>query len=309
MADSPRERRLRNDFAAIQKLQSESTILDFVAIGALPESYTLIFRGLGVWKPEHHPDVLTRDEHQVVVRLSAGYPRMMPELFWKTPIFHPNISSSGVVCLGGYGTYWVPSVTLDELCTMLWDMIRYKNFDPESPYNRQAALWAKQYATARFPIDPRPIRNKIATASAFPAGVSTAPPKAPAGLRDVTSTLNRLFPSRQTQSPFRTSHTDTPSAGPPSPHISRDSAERYVANSGYGNGSNGSVSNGNGSSSAGNGASHSDPMARAAAMLSPVEAEIVLAEVIDSSPSMPNSPLASSPVVMRPPTGDILFIE
>lgn len=287
MADSPRERRLRNDFAAIQKLQSESSILDFVAIGALPESYTLIFRGLGVWKPESHPDVLTRDEHQVVVRFNASYPRMMPELVWKTPIFHPNISSSGVVCLGGYGTYWVPSVTLDELCTMLWDMIRYKNFDPESPYNRQAALWAKQHSSSRFPIDPRPIRNKVAQGT---AGNGAAP--APSSVRSVTSTLGSLFSSRQTQSPFRSSRVDSGSpSGPPDSHYARD-AERRVANL---------LNSGTALSS---GRQNNDPMARAAAMMNPVDAEIVIAEVIDHSPGMPGAP-----VVSRPPSGDILFIE
>lgn len=301
MADSPRERRLRNDFAAIQKLQSESTILDFVAIGALPESYTLIFRGLGVWKPENHADVLTRDEHQVVVRFNASYPRMMPELVWKTPIFHPNISSSGVVCLGGYGTYWVPSVTLDELCTMLWDMIRYKNFDPESPYNRQAALWAKQHAGARFPIDPRPIRNKIATPGFGPTTRPVSATPSQTGYRDVSSNLDRLFPSRQTQSPFRTSHSDSsPFNGPPSPHISRDSAERHVAN--------------RSSSSTSLPAGHqSDPMARAAAMLSPADAEIVIAEVIDHSAGLVGAQNAGShggsPVASRPASSDILFIE
>lgn len=301
MADSPRERRLRNDFAAIQKLQSESTILDFVAIGALPESYTLIFRGLGVWKTELNQDVLTRDEHQVVVRFNASYPRMMPELVWKTPIFHPNISSSGVVCLGGYGTYWVPSVTLDELCTMLWDMIRYKNFDPESPYNRQAAIWAKQHAGARFPIDPRPIRNKIATPGMVSTAKPAAPTSSPHGYRDVTSTLDRLFPARQTQSPFRTSHVDSAASnGVSAPHLSRDSAERSVAS--------------RSSSGTPLAANHqSDPMARAAAMLSPVDAEIVIAEVIDHSTSLLNGQNGGahggSPVASRPASSDILFID
>jgi hypothetical protein len=294
MADSPRERRLRNDFAAIQKLQSESSILDFVAIGALPESYTLIFRGLGVWKPEHHPDVLTRDDHQVVVRFNASYPRMMPELVWKTPIFHPNISSSGVVCLGGYGTYWVPSVTLDELCTMLWDMIRYKNFDPESPYNRQAALWAKQHSSSRFPIDPRPIRNKVAQGTV----ANNAPTPTPSSVRSITSTLNSLFPSRQTQSPFRSSRVDSGAFnGPPDSHISRDSAERRVAN--LLNSGTALTSGRQNSDPMAN-----DPMARAAAMMNPIDAEIVIAEVIDHSPGMPGAP-----VVSRPPSSDILFIE
>ena len=57
-----------------------------------------------------------------------------------TPIYHPNISEIGMVCLGGYGTHWVPSVQLDELCVMLWDMLRYHNYDIRSPYNRESAL-------------------------------------------------------------------------------------------------------------------------------------------------------------------------
>ena len=86
----------------------------------------------------------------------------MPEISWKTPIFHPNISASGVVCLGGYGTYWVPSLTLDELCTMLWDMIRYENYDEKSPYNREAAGWIKTQEEFRMPLDTRPLRDRLA---------------------------------------------------------------------------------------------------------------------------------------------------
>jgi hypothetical protein len=106
--------------------------------------------------------VLIRESHEVSIQLGAGYPRMMPELTWQTPIFHPNISGSGVVCLGGYGTHWVPSLNLDELCVMLWDIVRYANFDVESPYNREAALWARTQETYRLPVDPRPLRDRLA---------------------------------------------------------------------------------------------------------------------------------------------------
>jgi hypothetical protein len=211
---------------------------------------------------------------------------MMPELVWKTPIFHPNISSSGVVCLGGYGTYWVPSVTLDELCTMLWDMIRYKNFDPESPYNRQAALWAKQHSASRFPVDPRPIRNKVAQGSVGNPGATST------SARSVASTLNSFFPSRKAQSPFRSSRVDAGDfSGPPDSHYARE-AERRVANLLHSG------------TSLTSGRDNSDPVARAAAMMNPVDAEIVIAEVVDHSPGMPRAP-----VVSRPPSGDILFIE
>jgi ubiquitin-protein ligase len=159
MRKSPRQRRLEADYRAIVRLRDQSSIFDFEARGNPPESYRFLFHGLGVWKMG--TEVVLRDRHVVVVELAAAYPRLMPNLAWQTPIFHPNISSSGVVCLGGYGTHWVPSLTLDELCVMLWDMIRYANFDPNSPYNREAALWARLQEDLTLPLDPRPLRNHL----------------------------------------------------------------------------------------------------------------------------------------------------
>jgi len=86
---------------------------------------------------------------------------MIPELAWRTPIFHPNISANGVVCLGGYSTHWAPGLRLDELCVMLWDMARYANYDVDSPYNRAASYWARNQLQYRFPIDPRPLRDRV----------------------------------------------------------------------------------------------------------------------------------------------------
>lgn len=161
MAESPRLRRLRADRKALEGLKAESSIFNFAARGDLPDAYTLLFHGRGIYRTEQAP-VRLIERHEVHLRLGAAYPRMMPELTWRSPIFHPNISASGVVCLGGYGTYWVPSLALDELCTMLWDMIRYANFDPNSPYNRDAAIWAKTQTDYPLPLDPRPIRDRVA---------------------------------------------------------------------------------------------------------------------------------------------------
>jgi hypothetical protein len=138
----------------------ESTIFAFEANGMPPQKYRLVFTGSGFWR-DRYGQISVINHHEVLVELGAAYPRMVPNLAWQTPIFHPNISNNGVVCLGGYGTHWVPSLTLSEMCTMLWDMIRYKNFDTESPYNREAALWAKTQTDFRFPIDTRSIRDRI----------------------------------------------------------------------------------------------------------------------------------------------------
>jgi hypothetical protein len=161
MRKSPRDRRLNADHQAVEQLRADSTIFTFSAGGTPPQSYRFRFRGLGL-KLNPLGRVVLADEHEVVVELGAAYPRLVPGLAWQTPIFHPNISHNGVVCLGGFGTHWVPSLTLSEMCIMLWDMIRFKNFDTESPYNREAALWAKQQTEFRFPLDPRPLRNRIA---------------------------------------------------------------------------------------------------------------------------------------------------
>lgn len=164
MRKSPRTRRLESDFRAIQQLSRESSIFDFDSTGDLPEQYRLFFHGPGTFRTRRNT-VAIRDEHEIIIDLGAAYPRLMPGISWQTPVFHPNISSSGVVCLGGYGTNWVPSLQLDELCVMLWDMIRYRNYDVESPYNREAALWAKQQKDFLLPLDTRSLRDRTTTSS------------------------------------------------------------------------------------------------------------------------------------------------
>jgi ubiquitin-protein ligase len=204
--ESPRSRRLKSDYKALELLASESNILSFTSYGAPPDFYILKFRGRGFWKPDAQGEVQQRDEHEVHIRLGASYPRMMPELAWKSRIFHPNISASGVVCLGGYGTYWVPSLALDELCGMLWDMIRYENYDETSPYNREAAAWAKNQTYYSLPIDRRPLRDKLAAATAEESLLPLPLPKTakPKGRTSGTSPFRPTLPQvQQAMAPSR----------------------------------------------------------------------------------------------------------
>src|SRR5690606_17014850 len=43
---------------------------------------------------------------------------------------------------------------------MLWDMVRYENFDVSSPYNREAAIWARSQFSYDLPVDVRPLRDR-----------------------------------------------------------------------------------------------------------------------------------------------------
>ena len=214
MRQSPRLRRLRSDHKALQTLAEESTIFSFHGHGDPPELYVVRFAGRGLWKPEGNYDVRFHDSHEVHIRLGAAYPRMMPELAWKSPIFHPNISSSGIVCLGGYGTYWVPSLALDELCCMLWDMIRYENYDETSPYNREAAAWIKNQIHYRLPLDPRPLRDRKA-GYATPLAAEVVAEKPKAKKKDKSDSRWRGGSSADTTPPVRTPPAPVP--GPAHP--------------------------------------------------------------------------------------------
>lgn len=159
--DTPRNRRLRTDVEAMKQLKEQSTILDYQAFGDPPERYLITLRGKGLMRKSEAEPVELAEVHRVEIRLGIDYPRSRPDLQWLTQIFHPNISAVGAVCLGGYSTNWTPSLGLDELCTMLWDMVRYANFDPKSAYNYAAGRWCETQSQWTFPVDHRPIRDKL----------------------------------------------------------------------------------------------------------------------------------------------------
>lgn len=155
--ESPHIRRLRSDLAALERLQSESTIFRFQASGNPARLFMIEFFGKSLTREGDR--VSLRHAHQVEVELAAAYPRTPPSLRWLTPIYHPNISETGMVCLGAYAAHWAPGVSLADLCAMLWDMARYHNYDIRSPYNRDAALWTAHQKSFAFPIDPRPLAD------------------------------------------------------------------------------------------------------------------------------------------------------
>jgi ubiquitin-protein ligase len=198
MYQSPHMRRLRNDLAALERLRSESSVFRFSAQGDPPQIYLIVFKGKGLWRDRNK--VKISETHRVEIKLGSSYPRTMPEIRWMTPVYHPNISEIGMVCLGGYGTHWVPSVQLDDLCNMLWDMARYHNYDIRSPYNRDSALWVASQTTFLFPIDTRPLRDLRAALGRIASAPSNA---------EKTDSLSQVGANGASRSPARPPETDS----------------------------------------------------------------------------------------------------
>ncbi len=212
--ESPRDRRLRSDFRALSQLKAESSIVDFKAYGNPPERYLISLAGNGLRRTDPGTGAIRAEvlhRHEVEIYLGADYPRNRPQLQWKTEIFHPNISGTGLVCLGGYSTHWVPSLNLDELVEMLWDMVRFSNYDVKSPYNLVAARWVASQTDFRFPLDARVVRDKgpapepVAPPAAVkppaPARPGTAPRPAPTGRDAVTPAAGDVVHTRPAAAP------------------------------------------------------------------------------------------------------------
>lgn len=149
-----RETRLRNDFQRVRELVNRSELIRIMATeGDPPEKYLIRFTCRGV-EALNGPQPVYREIHEVRIYLHAEYPLKQPQLKWLTPIFHPNIHSTGAVCIGA----WWPAKTLDELLLTLGEMVQYKNLGPKDPMNSRAAAWSVRNKHL-FPIDPRPLKG------------------------------------------------------------------------------------------------------------------------------------------------------
>ena len=82
-------------------------------------------------------------EHTLHFKLSRNYPYQMPLVKWKMPIWHPNVSPSGGVCIGALKTEnWNESNDLKEVAVAIVNFLQSPN--PNHPFNSEAAKWYKE---------------------------------------------------------------------------------------------------------------------------------------------------------------------
>jgi hypothetical protein len=92
----------------------------------------------------------------VAIDLAPRHPFMPPTATLQTPVFHPNVFESGVVCMG---STWLPSEGMDLFVRRL---VRLLAFDPllvntRSVANSTALAWyarSLQQHPSSFPSDP-----------------------------------------------------------------------------------------------------------------------------------------------------------
>jgi len=110
----------------------------------VPTDYLLKFNAPGFAPPlQPGEEPQTIDEHEVYLALPGVFPMQAPQVFWQTPIFHPNVEpKSGLVCLGDLGDRYRPGLDFGKLCQLLIEIASYQNYFIEEGYNEVAQKWA-----------------------------------------------------------------------------------------------------------------------------------------------------------------------
>ncbi len=180
---SPRIRRLKNDYELMQELAARSDVIQVKAVnshaGLAPERYVVTYNCKGIIGTDLMGNPKYGMKHQVEIYLHNQYPQRWPGMKWLTPIWHPNINhANGSVCIDA--AWWSASRSLDRLVIMLGEMLQYKNYHddpgkPPFPWDMEAAKWSRQYRKKRpnaFPVDRtellRPERIKLVKVAAKP---------------------------------------------------------------------------------------------------------------------------------------------
>jgi ubiquitin-protein ligase len=160
MADNAQQQRLETELEAMRQLDEQSPILSLDTEGDPPTKYVLTFRGKALKRDmTSSADVEIHELHRCEIRLPYSFPDRPPDVRWLTPLFHPNVSFSGLIRLPDIGMAWDKDLSLVALSERLWDMARYAFMDLDKASNFAAKSWAENPTGVTFPVDPRPLRG------------------------------------------------------------------------------------------------------------------------------------------------------
>jgi ubiquitin-protein ligase len=148
---NPKQVRLQTDFEKVKNLVANSgrTLRLVHSTGTPPTLYVIEYNCPSLVK-DMRGNLMTRNQHQVEINLSANYPFEKPSARMITPIFNPHVFSNNSICLG---VVWSPAETLDSLILRIGALLQLdpRVLDQRSPANGEANRWV-QLNRAKLPL-------------------------------------------------------------------------------------------------------------------------------------------------------------
>lgn len=139
----------------MRRLASASPLIRMTVVGEPPHRYRVTFLCKGIFREAETGRLKTSSRHVADIYLHVDYPRLAPNVVWRTPIFHPNFrfeGGAGTVCLPN----WTPARSLAGFVLLLGRMVQYQEHEESYPLSREAAVWAAEHAHL-LPVDKRPL--------------------------------------------------------------------------------------------------------------------------------------------------------
>jgi len=121
-----------------------------------------MFRWEGcIFGPEDSPYV--GGMFKLIIQFPVDYPFRAPHVQFMTKIFHPNINSTGLICLDILKGQWSPALTISKVLLSITSLLTDPNpddpfmpeiaklyMDDRASYEQSAREWTMQYAIPDF---------------------------------------------------------------------------------------------------------------------------------------------------------------
>jgi hypothetical protein len=154
-----REEKMRDDYKQVLRRFSSHPKVKITSKGSPPHTYTVTYSHKGLIGRENG-DLKFGYEHVVEITIPEGYPFVQPQVYMKTPAFHPNISPSFDAAAKGYrvciGEDHFTDITIADVIARVGNYLQYRLIGMAKPWSGAAKDWVKSENEKVGPFDNVP---------------------------------------------------------------------------------------------------------------------------------------------------------